>query len=455
LSKPEKPEIPLGGPKILTYQEALDYLSSLAPRGWRLGLDRMQEFVKRLGLTDVLGAEGGPQYIHVAGTNGKGSVTAYLQSMLIESGYVTGSFFSPYVYDPRERIQLGRTYIPKKVFALLTQLIRPIGESLSDTEFGGVTEFEFKTSMAFAFWKEAKCDWVALEVGLGGRLDATNVVTPRCSVIVSIGLDHTKILGETRAELAHEKAGIIKPGVPVVVGSMADDAREVIEAEARSVGAPVWLWNREIVARADTAPGAFVVETPAGQHAGLRVGLPGAQQGHNMALAVAAMDAAGATRTLRGLTEGSRKATIPGRFQRATYKDRTFILDGAHNADAAKVLLESIRNYLWTRPATDLKATTKVILITGMVAGHDPADFYRELAPVVTSVHVVPIEFHRAVPPNEVAAAIDGLLPSVRIHETREQGLEAATAEAGENDLIVVTGSFYLVGEVGRLIGVG
>jgi dihydrofolate synthase / folylpolyglutamate synthase len=406
-----------------------------------------------LGLEDALGAPGGPQYFHVAGTNGKGSVTAYLQSMLVESGYSTGSFFSPYVYDPRERIQIGRQYIPKKIFALLTQLIRPIGESLSDTRFGGVTEFEFKTGMAFAFWKEMACDWVALEVGLGGRLDATNIITPRCSVIVSVSLDHTSILGNTVAEIAREKAGIIKPGVPVVVGAVPDKALAEIEAIAKSNGSPVWLWNREIKVAADTLPNAYVVETPSGQHAGLRLGIPGAQQGHNMALAVAAMDAAGATRTLRGLTEGSRTASIPGRFERRTYRDRTVILDGAHNADAARVLLESLRMYFWTRPAEDVKAQPKVILLTGMVAGHDPVEFYSELAPVVTAAHIVPIDFHRAVPPEELASAIKDTLPNVRAHASREEGLEQAVSEAGPDDIVLVTGSFYLVGEIGKLIG--
>jgi dihydrofolate synthase / folylpolyglutamate synthase len=443
------------GPELMTYEEALAYIASLAPRGWRLGLDRMQEFARRLGLEGSLGEPGGPQYIHVAGTNGKGSVTAYLQSMLIESGYSTGSFFSPFVYDPRERIQIGRRYIPKKILALLTQVIRPIGDSLADTEFGGVTEFEFKAALGFAFWKHMECEWVALEVGLGGRLDATNIVIPRCSVIVSIGLDHTNILGHTLAEIAHEKAGVIKPGIPVVVGSMPDEAREVIEAEAASQGAPVWLYGREVTVSADNRPGAFVVETPTGQHAGLHLGIPGAQQGHNMALAVAAMDASGATRTLGGLSEGSKKASVPGRFERANYRDRTVIFDGAHNSDAAKVLLESLRMYLWSRASDDVKVPTRVILVSGMVAGHDAADFYRELAPEAQSIHLVPIDFHRAVPPAQIAGEIRGLFHDIQVHGSPLEGLVAATEEAGKDDIILVTGSFYLVGEIGRAIGLG
>src|SRR6185436_18334668 len=230
----------------MTYDEALAYIASLAPRGWRLGLDRMQAFVDKIGMQDALGAEGGPQFIHVAGTNGKGSVTAYLQSILVEAGYKTGAFFSPFVYDPRERVQFGRELISKEDLAKLTEELIPIAESFSDTEFGGITEFEFKTALGFLYWKRKQCEWVALEVGLGGRLDATNVVTPKASIIVSIGLDHTNILGHTLAEIAYEKAGIIKPKVPVVVGQMPHEALEVIERAAAEREAPIWRYGKEI-----------------------------------------------------------------------------------------------------------------------------------------------------------------------------------------------------------------
>src|SRR5579885_2264045 len=137
----------------MTYEEALAYIAGLAPRGWRLGLDRMQAFVDKIRLQDSLGAAGGPQYIHVAGTNGKGSVTAYLQSILVCAGHRTGAFFSPFVYDPRERVQFDMEYISKGDLAKLTEELIPIAESFSETEFGGITEFEFKTALGFLYWK--------------------------------------------------------------------------------------------------------------------------------------------------------------------------------------------------------------------------------------------------------------------------------------------------------------
>lgn len=425
----------------MTYEEALAYIASLETRGWRLGLDRMEEFAKRLGLPGSLGEPGGPQFIHVAGTNGKGSVTAYLQSMLIETGYSTGSFFSPFVYDPRERIQIGRRLIPKKIFALLTQWIKPFGESLAETKFEGITEFEFKTAMGFQFWKEMEAEWVALEVGLGGRLDSTNIITPRCSVIVSIGKDHTHILGDSYAKIAEEKAGIIKHGIPVVVGEMPDEARNRILEIAFEQNSEAWVFGREVRLEGDT------VITPKGVHEDLQAGISGSMQAHNMALAVAAMDAAGATRTLGGLQRGAKDATIPGRMQRVRREGREWLLDGAHNRESAKVLADSMK------AAGD--ADRKVVLITGMVMGHEAAPLYQELKDVVHTAIFTPIDFHRAVAPEKLEKEVQGTFRETLVAKSVDEAINQALARTGASDLILVAGSFYLVGEVGKTLGLG
>lgn len=440
----------------MTYKEALDYIAGLAPRGWRLGLDRMREFAHRAGLDDYLGPEK-PKFIHVAGTNGKGSVTAYLQSILHESGYRTGVFFSPYVYDPRERIQLGRELIPETIFAGLTAMLIPVAEEFTDTEFGGISEFEFKTAMAFLFYKRLECEWVALEVGLGGRLDATNIATPRCSVIVSIGLDHTNILGDTIEQIAHEKAGIIKPGVPVVVGDLPAPALAVVEAEAEKNGSTIWRYGREITVAQDAGDASIVVKTPHGEHAGLQLGIPGSMQGHNMALAVAACDLAGATRTLGGLTRGTARASIPGRFEIRRCQDRTFILDGAHNADAAHVLAQSLSTYLGfgrlpgsPGASEPMYRRGKVILVSGMVAGHEPGGFYEPLKDLVDQAIATPIDFHRTLDAAEVGEAIRRFVPDTRLAQSCDQALEEALERSEAGDVVLVTGSFYLVGQAGN-----
>ena len=429
----------------MTYEQALAWIAALEKRGWRLGLDRMQEFVRRANLEHAVGGTNSPKYIHVAGTNGKGSVTAFVQSMLVESGHWTGAFFSPYVYDPRERIQFNRQLIPKNVLAMMTQLLGPIAESLSDTEFGGVTEFEFKTALGFQFWSELNCEWVALEVGLGGRFDATNVVTPAASVIVSIGLDHTAILGDTLEAIAFEKAGIIKPALPVVVGDLGPGPMAVVERRAAELSSPLWRLGRE-VQLSPIESGGWVVSTPAGSHHGLVPGLFGSRQPANMALAVAALDAAGATRTLRGLVDGAHKAFVPGRFQRLEAKGRHWLLDGAHNVAAAEVLVESVRLLFETAGAR------RIVLIAGMMAGHDPNPFFSELSELADSVILAPIQHDRSLQPQELSEAV-GCLAGATCVASSSEAVQTAVDATTADDLVLVTGSFYLVGEIGKLLG--
>jgi len=423
----------------MTYEQAQNYIAALAPRGWRLGLDRMQEFVRRAGLEDSIGASGGPQFIQVAGTNGKGSTTAFIQSMLVESGYRTGAFFSPFVVDPRERVQFGRKLIGKQELASVTAKLIPAVESFSEADFGGITEFELKTGIGFEYWKQKKCEWVALEVGLGGRLDATSVVTPKATVIVSIGLDHMHILGETHEKIAYEKAGIIKPGVPVMIGQMSEDAEAVIIAVAESANAPVWRWKHEIRwIESDAA-----VETPKGVHPNLHPGIDGAAQKHNLSLAVAAMDAAGAYRNEVGLKRGAEMATVPGRFQEIEYKGRVVLLDGAHNPDAAGVLAESLDMRFGPR---------RVVLVTNMLAGHEPGSFYKVLRDRVAGVHVVPVDFFRSTPVEQMVEQLLPIFDEVKGHRSPLEGLDAAVEEAIGDEIVLVTGSFYLVGELLRAL---
>jgi dihydrofolate synthase/folylpolyglutamate synthase len=229
----------------LTFDEALARIDALEPRGWRLGLDRMRAFCDHAALAHWIKGDA-PQFIHVAGTNGKGSTTAFVERLLREAGFRTGAFFSPFVKEYRERIQVNGELITEADLTLFTGRLLQQADTFEDSEFGGITKFEFEAALGFLVWGEKRCDWVALEVGLGGRLDATNVFLPKCSIIVSIGLDHVAILGGSLPEIAREKAGIIKPLVPVIIGEMAEEASEVIEAKAAEMGAPVWRFGQEI-----------------------------------------------------------------------------------------------------------------------------------------------------------------------------------------------------------------
>jgi dihydrofolate synthase/folylpolyglutamate synthase len=418
----------------MTYQEALDYISSLAPRGWRLGLDRMEEFARRASLLPS-----DQKFIHVAGTNGKGSTTAMIQSALTEQGLRSGSFFSPYVVDPRERVQIGREMISPQLLAEITEYLRPIGESLSETEFGGVTEFEFKTAIGLECWKRAECEYVALEVGLGGRLDATNVITPVSSAIVSIGLDHVQILGNTVEEIAFEKAGILKPGRPGIVGEVSPEVLRVIEARASEVGAPLWRVGFEVRYEVQTS-GKVRVTTPQSEIL-LEPSLFGLVQQHNSAVAYAALELAGAVRNPQAVQLGFSTATIPGRYQRISRRDQEWILDGAHNPDSALVLAEML--------VQDRKKD--LICLTGMLQGHSPEEFYPTLSRFVREFWVVPVDNPRSMTPPALAAILDSMGLKTRTFESTAAAIEAADC-AEDTEGYLVSGSFYAVGEIMRLL---
>lgn len=420
---------------MLTYNEALAYLASLEPRGWRLGLDRMRAFVDRAGLTEMVSGSR-TKYIHVAGTNGKGSVTAFVQSILVEHGFRTGAFFSPYVVDPRERVQFARDLIPENDYANIVEALRPIAESFSETDFGGITEFEFKTAVGLEFWRRMDCEWVAMEVGLGGRFDATNVITPACSVIVSIGLDHTAILGDTLAKIAYEKAGIIKPGVPVIVGSVPDDASAVIRQVASEADSPSFWYGQDFSAewRADHA----VIESE-GATVSCKPSIAGEIQAHNASLAYKSTAMVVPDFETASAVRGLETAFVPGRYQLINAHGVRWVLDGAHNPAAARVLRDSLQH--------DFPG--KQVFLTGMVGGHDPSVFYTELADTIKQAHVSPIYFHRALDPQIVAQAMSPIAPSTP-HATLEEAIRASIRDAGSEGTIVVTGSFYLVGDVLR-----
>lgn len=401
-------------------------------RGWRLELDRMEELCRRLGV-----AHGGsPKFIHVAGTNGKGSVTAYVQNMLAAQGYATGAYYSPYVYDLRERVQIGLDWIEKDMLARLMSLIVEVSDAMVESPFGGPTEFEAKTALGFLAWQEAGCEAVALEVGLGGRLDATNIVDPACSVIVSIGYDHMHILGDTLGAIAREKAGIIKPGKPVVVGDLPDEAWESVAAVAEEKAAPVWKVGRDVVVERDGD--SWAVTTPAGRAGGLRPGILGSVQPHNMAVAWAAVEAAGLMHDQMAAARGLAETRLPGRFEVHQHGGRTYVLDGAHNPASAQALVASLRQVF---PGQE------VGFVVGMLRGHEPGPFLAELAQVAGKCAVVPVNNERRLDPGEVAEAAEPIFGAV------ESFADASSAaEWLGTPVVVVTGSFYLLGDAKKML---
>jgi dihydrofolate synthase / folylpolyglutamate synthase len=390
----------------VNYTDAVEWLYGLQLHGIKLGLENMRRLCATLGIRTE--SDASCAFIHVAGTNGKGSVCAMIDAACRAGGLATGLYTSPHLVTFRERIRLNGAMISEgEVAAGLTRL----REATADWDHAA-TFFEITTAIALAWFQQRGAEIVVLETGLGGRLDATNVVTPRVAAITPVALDHTQWLGATIAEIAAEKAGIIKAGVPVVVLPQPPEAERVFRETAERTGAPLRFIDRPV---ADDIP----------------LSLPGQHQRWNAALALGALAAAG--------VHGDHSPALhavdwPGRFQQVG--DR-LILDGAHNPDAAANLVAT-----WRERFGDEKAT----LILGAMRDKDIAGVCAALRQIAARVIATAVENPRACPPGElcgIVRATDHDWPC-EAAEDFAAALSAAGRHAGR---ILVAGSLFLVGE--------
>lgn len=437
----------------MDFDAAVDYMSGLIRFGWKLGNERFEALCARLG-----NPQDQYEIVHVAGTKGKGSTTALAAAILHAAGYKTGAYFSPYVYDVRERVQVNGALIPREDFARLVTQIRPHIEALAQTELGQTTEFELKTLLGFLYFAEQGVDYACIEVGLGGRLDATNVVRPVVTIITNIGLDHTNILGDTHAQIAAEKAGILKSCVPCFTATENQEALEVIAQIAAERNVPLARVRRGEVTgptcdpaivrwegEGHTAP--VSIATQARFYANLEMRMGGIYQRANAACAVAAVEKALAGKGIALPEEAVRKAlattALPGRLSVTRLTNGPLVvLDGAHNAMAAESL---------AGPVAELRAqhhTRRLLLVVGMVGGHDPEGVLAALAPDADRIYACRPDWKRAQPAEEIAAAARRFCPNVEIIPSVPEAARAAIAAAGQEDMVLITGSFYTVGEV-------
>lgn len=434
---------------LVDFRQAVDYLSSLQRFGIRPGLGRMRAVLSRLNDPQERWSS-----IHITGTNGKGSVTAFCASILGAAGLRVGRYHSPYVFDLCERIMVDGTMIPRKRFASIMQRIVPLCEEVGGTELGPVTEFELKTLVAFKFFAEEAVDCAVVEAGMGGRLDATNVILPRVAAITNVGLDHTPILGETVEQIAREKGGIIKPGVRFMTAAQDPSALEVLSALSREMMAGIThvrhastrptVYGRSVVWWEDG--GTLHVRTPRMYLKGLHVKMLGTHQRENAALAIAITegfaDSWGFDIPVEAYAEAVATTEMPGRMQ-VVARRPTILLDGAHNRDAAAVL----------RPAAlALAGSGKLHVVLGMTKGHDPRRFLAAMAPIPGKLVLTQPLDERRLPLDSLCEAAEDLgLDFVRAENVLD-GIEMARREATKDDTILVTGSFYLVGDCAPLL---
>lgn len=418
----------------MSYSSVIEYLYGLQKHGIKLGLETM-----RLLLDRVSNPQASLQVLHVGGTNGKGSTASMAAAVLHCAGRRVGLYTSPHLVDFRERIRVNGRMIPEdRVEALLTQLRAVLRDDLHPTFF------EMTTALAFLHFAESAVDIAVLEVGLGGRFDATNVIDrPLASAITTIGMDHQEYLGETEGAIAFEKGGIIKPCVPVVIGRTGPDAEQVLSNIAKDRAAPLWRLGREFSLEQDRA-GKLVYRGRGYVIEGVECGLVGRHQWDNAACALALLEAAdqqGITMDEEAALEGLRTVSWEGRLETIDEEPHV-VVDGAHNPAAADVLARYLADYAVQHP------TSRIILVWGMMRDKDHRGFIRTLLPVISEIIVTQAALARSATVQELRAALHEWSGPVMEAILPTEAVTLARSRALSQDLICIAGSLMLVGDI-------
>jgi dihydrofolate synthase/folylpolyglutamate synthase len=437
---------------VSKYQTALDYIYSfvdqekLSPDQYvprRFDLTNMRELLSMLG-----DPHHGLQAVHVAGTKGKGSTCAMTASILEAAGYRVGLFTQPHLHTFRERIKVNERLVSEQEMIVILEKLKPYIEQLPDP-----STFEIMTAMAFEYFAEQNVDLAVVETGLGGRLDTTNVIVPLVSVITSISYDHTYILGDTLEEIAGEKAGIIKEGRPVVCAPQRDAAEQVIVQVCKDRNAPLVLVHRDWhwrVTEADIEGQSFTVRSELPHPDGLLsdgrsrefwIPFLGRYQVVNATTTIATIDQLcrqGIQVSLEQATEGLRRARWPGRLEILS-REPLLIMDGAHNVDSVQRLMQALREYL---------EFDDLIVIAGFSLDKDIPGMMRELTSQAKEVIVTQAEHPRAGDPDTIVERTDTTETPLTILREPSAALRHALQLANETDLVCVTGSLHLVGDV-------
>lgn len=418
---------------LMDQQQAISYLFSLASRGWKLGLEKIISLLAELDHPHT-------QYptIHIAGTNGKGSTSAMIESILRAAGYRTGLYTSPHLVDVRERVRLNGQSIGFEELTSYILRLQPLLEKY------GCTFFEAMTVIAFLFFAEHKIDIGVIEVGLGGRLDATNVITPWISVITRIDIDHTRQLGHTRRQIAMEKAGIIKPGTICITQQQAEEVNQIFaqvcqtrQAEHLPVLKLVQIENVQLDEKRSTFDACVI----GAEYPQLKLGLIGEHQLENAAMALATIGILNA-RFLRvakqHVYDGLNSVFWPGRLQ--TIADHPkIVLDVAHNPNGIATLVRAARTIF------DFE---HLIVVFGVCRDKDYRSMVQDLATIADCLIAVKAETERGLSARTLAKVASNYLTSVFSRQSIADGFNLALEHAQPNDLILGTGSHYVVGKI-------
>lgn len=420
----------------MTYEEALSYIHSICWKGSKLGLDRTRE---------LLGKLNDPQkelkFIHIAGTNGKGSTAAMLSSILEEAGYRVGLYTSPFINRFNERMQVNHQPIPDEELAALTEYVRPHADAMADSP----TEFELITALAMVWFARQKCDIVVLEVGMGGELDSTNIIdVPEAAVIAAMGMDHVKELGPTMADIARAKAGIIKEGGRVVSYGGNLEADEVIAAVCRARNASLCQPDFSAI-----VPGDFSLEGQTFSYKGwrgLRIPLVGAYQMNNAAVVLETVEVLrqrGWSVSDEAVRQGLADTRWPARFE-VLRRDPVFIVDGGHNPHGIRATAESLSRLFPGR---------KITFVTGVMADKDVEHILGLIVPLADQFFTVRPDNPRAMDAGELAARIEAMGAKATACASVRDGVDRAIQAEGPHGVACALGSLYMSGEVRSCFG--
>ncbi|WP_199618508.1 bifunctional folylpolyglutamate synthase/dihydrofolate synthase [Paenibacillus alkalitolerans] len=429
-----------------TYEEAVEWITRLMlQKGIKPGLVRMEALMERLGHPHRR-----LKFIHVAGTNGKGSTCAFLGSLCRAAGYDIGVFTSPFLEKYTNRIQYNGEDIPEETVVDLANRVKRLADEM-EAEFGALTMFEISTAIAILYFAEI-CypDFVVWETGIGGRLDSTNVVVPLVSVITNVGYDHTDVLGEHITDIAREKAGIIKSGVPVVTAVGDPDALQILRETAAAKKSTLYVLGeqfryetREVKQGSQT----FDFHGPFRSMTGVTITMDGAHQQANAAVALMTIEVLRQYYAFiieeEDLYAAARRTAWKGRLEMVSQSPR-ILLDGAHNPDGAKALAEALKSVYSYR---------KLHFVLGMVRNKNHREYLRHILPIVDTLIVTEPQFFKKAAATELAEAAgewkrESNAPlEIVIEPDWKEALERAKAGVASDDLIVVTGSLYFLSD--------
>ena len=435
----------------MDYKEAINYLSNYTNYeremrypydGWAMNLTRVRALLTEVGDPDKK-----LRVVHVAGTKGKGSTAAMIEAIGRAAGMKTGLFTSPHLLDFRERIRLSGKWVPEEAVAKWVEKLAPAAEAVHERkELGTVTYFEILTALALAVFADHEVELTVLEAGLGGRYDATTACEPEVSVITHISLDHTDILGETLTEIATEKSMIIKPGKPAVIAPQRDEAMAVLEKRAKETGSELikveenYTWQRMY----EDIEGQMLSFSGGREVGEVLLPLLGDPQATNAATAIAVCDVLakkGLSVSDDHIREGLSSVKWPARFERVR-KGPDVILDGAHNAESAAHLRQTLSR---------LYPERKVTAVLGLGGDKDVEGFCRELGPALVKVIITRSTAMKAVASERIREALSDLPIEVTETGSVKEAIEAALVCTEASDVVLVTGSFYVISEAMEL----